>query len=219
MKIATMVRSFLQTPVPNDVAYSPSTVSINITDGLVKRGHDVTFFGPEGTTSTAKVETCGIRPLAKTQKELDDLTGSPDLFTNYMFGLYDSKMAQNMLERASKGEFDCVIFHHFESVLALAKLYPKVPIIYILHDYLDERRRVVIELHSSPNQHFISISNSQRRDAPDLNYLATVYNGIDINHFTFSDEHEDYLMVSGRITPEKGIKEAVQVLSLIHISE
>lgn len=211
MKIATMVRSFLQTPASNDIAYSPATVALNITDGLVKRGHDVTFFGPEGSVTSAKLETCGIRAQVKTQQEFDDLVGSTELFVDYQFSLYDAKMAQNMLERASKGEFDCVLFHHFESVLPLAKLYPKVPVIYILHDYLDVKRREVIEMHTSANQYFISISNSQRRDAPDLNYVATVYNGIDVEHFTFSDKHEDYLMISGRITPEKGIKEAVQV--------
>lgn len=197
--------------MPNDIAYSPTTVAINITDGLVERGHDVTFFGPEGTTSKAKVETCGIRPLVTTQKQFDDLAGSVDLFTDYVFGLYDAKMAQNMLERASKGEFDCVVFHHFESALPLAKLYPKVPVIYILHDYLDEMRRNVIEMYAAPNQYFVSISNSQRRDAPDLNYLATVYNGIDIDHFAFEADSEDYLMISGRVIPEKGVKEAVQI--------
>lgn len=211
MKIATMVRSFLQTPVPNDIAYSPTSVALSITNGLVKRGHEVTFFGPEGSKTDAVLETCGIRPQVTTQKEFDDLVGSTDLFTDYGFGLYDTKMAQNMLERASNGEFDCVVFHHFESVLPLARLYPKVPVVYILHDYLDEKRRAVIEMHASPNQYFISISNSQRRDAPDLNYLATVYNGIDMDHFAFEDESEDYLILSGRVVPEKGVKEAVQV--------
>lgn len=77
-----------------------------------------------------------------------------------------------MLQRASKGEFDCVVFHYFESVLPLAPLFPKVPIVHILHDYMDEQHRLMIEQHSSPNQYFISISNSQRRDVPDLNYAG-----------------------------------------------
>lgn len=211
MKIAMMVRSFLPTPVPNDIAYSPATVALSIAEGLSKSGHDVTFFGPEGTKLDASIETVGMRPQASTQKELDDLVGTTDLFSDYRFSLYDAKMAMAALERAAAGEFDCVVFHHFESVLPLAKLFPTVPVIYILHDYLDEKRRAVIEMHASPNQHFISISNSQRRDAPDLNYAATVYNGIDVEHFAFDDDNEDYLMFSGRITPDKGVKEAVQV--------
>ena len=69
----------------------------------------------------------------------------------------------------------------------------------------------VFELYGSPNQHFVSISNNQRRDAPDLNYAATVYNGVDTEAFTFSATHENYLLYVGRIVPEKGVKEAVQI--------
>jgi glycosyltransferase involved in cell wall biosynthesis len=66
-------------------------------------------------------------------------------------------------------------------------------------------------MHHSPNQHFVSISNSQRRDAPDFPYIGTVYNGIDTDMFSFCQDAEDYLMYAGRLVPEKGVKEAVQV--------
>jgi glycosyltransferase involved in cell wall biosynthesis len=116
-----------------------------------------------------------------------------------------------MFERAAAGEFDVLIFHHPESAMGFAKLYPTVPVLYILHDYLDEKRRQVIEMHHSANQHFVSISSSQRRDAPDFPYIATVYNGIDTELFSYSDKAEDYLIFAGRIVPEKGVKEAIQV--------
>lgn len=212
MKIAMMVRSFIETPTPNDIAYSPAGVAQAIAEGLAKRGHEVTFFGPEGTRlDGVKVETCGIRPLAKTAASLEEQISTTELFSNYKFSLFDLRMARDMLERASTGEFDCLIFNHFESVLPMAKMFPDVPILYILHDYMDEARRRVIELHATPNQHFISISDSQRRDAPDLNYFATVYNGIDIDSYTLEEEAEDYLLIAGRVTPIKGVKEAVQV--------
>lgn len=215
MKIAMMVRSFLETPVPNDIAYSPTSVAQPIAEGLAKKGHAVTFFGPEGThlngSDNIKVETCGLRPVARTQSDLEDKVATADLFLDYTFGLHDLRMAREMCERAEAGEFDCVVFNHFESVLPLASLFPNVQFVHILHDFLDEDRRNVIEMHSSPNQHFISISDNQRRDAPDLNYAATVYNGVDINSYTLDEDAEDYLMLSGRIAPEKGVKEAVQV--------
>ena len=66
-------------------------------------------------------------------------------------------------------------------------------------------------MYDSQNQYFISISNNQRRDAPDLRYAQTVYNGTDTELFTYSDSHEDYLLYAGRIAPEKGVKEAIQV--------
>ena len=207
-----MVRGFLETPVPNDVAYSPATVAASVAEGLTELGHEITFYGPEGTKlEVTDIETCSLRPTVSTQQEMDEFVGGHDLFQDYLPALYDAKLARHMFERAKAGEFDCLVFNHFESALTLAPLFPDVPVVYILHDFIDETRRSIIEAHLSDNQHFISISDSQRRDAPDLNYHTTVYNGIDTTHFEFEDDPEDYLMFSGRITPTKGVKEAVQV--------
>ena len=211
MKIAMMVRGFLPAPAPSDVAYSPLSIAISIAEGLAARGHLVTFFGPEGTDLATNVETLSLQPLVKSSRDLNELISTTDLFEDYIPSLYDQFMARTMFERAAKGEFDVLIFHHPESSMGYAKLFPKVPIVYVLHDYLDEKRRKVLEMHYSKNQHFVSISNSQRRDAPDLSYAATIYNGIDTDLFSYSDKAEDYLMFAGRIVPDKGVREAVQV--------
>jgi glycosyltransferase involved in cell wall biosynthesis len=212
MKIAMMVRAYLTSPVPNDIAYSPTGVAIAIAEGLAAKGHSITFFGPEGTQlKDVEVVTKNVRPLATTQQQLYELTTPADLFKNYMPSLYDQFLVREMFERASKGEFDVLVFHHPESAMGYAKLYPQVPILFVMHDQLDENRRQVLEMHHSPNQHFVSISNSQRRDAPDLQYAKTVHNGIDTDFFTCCESAEDYLMYAGRIIPEKGAKEAIQV--------
>lgn len=207
-----MVRGFMPTPVPEGVAYSPASVAQSVAEGLQGLGHDVTFYGTEKTTlDVERIETCGQRSIVNSQLEFEEFTSSADLFKNYLPSLYDMRLSREMLEAAARGEYDCVIFNHFESALPLAKLFPDVPIVYILHDYIDESRRQMMEMYTSPNQHFISISDNQRRDAPDLNYAATIYNGINTDYFNFEPDAEDYLMFSGRITPIKGVKEAVQV--------
>jgi glycosyltransferase involved in cell wall biosynthesis len=212
VKIAMMVRAYLASPVPNDIAYSPAGVAIAVAEGLAKKGHQITFFGPEGTQlKNTSIETCNIRPLVTSDSKFHELISTTDLFQDYVPSLFDQYMVKHMFHRASTGEFDALVFHHPESAMGYAELYPDVPILYVLHDHLDEKRRQVIEMHHSPNQYFASISNSQRREAPDLQYVATVYNGIDTKEFAFSAEAEDYLMFAGRIIPEKGVKEAVQV--------
>jgi glycosyltransferase involved in cell wall biosynthesis len=57
--------------------------------------------------------------------------------------------------------------------------------------------------------HYVSISNANRH--PSLKYLATVYNGIQPNDFTFNANPEDYLLFFGRIHPDKGTAEAIQI--------
>lgn len=59
---------------------------------------------------------------------------------------------------------------------------------------------------------FVSISNSQRKPFPNLNYVATVYNGIDIKEFNFSDKPKgDYFAFLARMSPEKGPVLAMKV--------
>jgi glycosyltransferase involved in cell wall biosynthesis len=59
------------------------------------------------------------------------------------------------------------------------------------------------------NGYFVSISNSDR--APGLNYLATVYNGVDLAAYPFQDSPGEELIFLGRIHPDKGVHLAIAV--------
>ena len=212
MKIAMMVRSLFTTPVPKDIGYSPSTIAKTLAESLEELGHEISFYGPEGSELTVShIETCGLYPTVTSQKQFDEYLHNPDLFQHYMLAGNDNIMVKAMLEHANNGEYDCVVFHHFEGAMSLAGMYPNVPVIHILHDFMDDKRGEFIRRNSTPNQYFISISDNQRLDAPDINYCANVYNGIDIEEFDFNPEPGNYLFFSGRITADKGVKEAIQV--------
>ncbi len=63
---------------------------------------------------------------------------------------------------------------------------------------------------------YISISNNQRKDLPQLNYTKTIYNGIDINSFEFKPKNEDdYLLFFARFSKEKGAKEAIEAIEKV----
>lgn len=206
-----MVRGFLQTPAPDGISYSPGTIAQAVAEGLQQKGHNITFYGPEGSKIDTPVESCGVRARASTQEDIDALVGTKELFGDYIFALDDAVLVKRMFERAHAGEYDCLIFNHFESALPFCSLYPDVPVVFILHDFIDENRRTVMERHTAPNQYYLSISNSQRRDAPDLPYAATIYNGVNTEFYSFNQDADQYLFFAGRITPSKGVKEAIQV--------
>jgi glycosyltransferase involved in cell wall biosynthesis len=63
--------------------------------------------------------------------------------------------------------------------------------------------------HKYKDSYFVSISNSDRVEG--LNYLATVYNGINLSEFTFNESPGDALVAYGRIHPEKGFHLAIEV--------
>jgi glycosyltransferase involved in cell wall biosynthesis len=57
--------------------------------------------------------------------------------------------------------------------------------------------------------YYVSISDADR--APDLDYAATIYHGIDIDSFTFRETPGDYLLYFGRIHHDKGASEAIEI--------
>ncbi|OHA76203.1 MAG: hypothetical protein A3I38_02725 [Candidatus Wildermuthbacteria bacterium RIFCSPLOWO2_02_FULL_47_10] len=60
------------------------------------------------------------------------------------------------------------------------------------------------------NIYFNSISDAQRRALPDIDYIATVYNGIDMAKFPVAAIKKDYCLIIGRITPDKGQHAAIE---------
>jgi glycosyltransferase involved in cell wall biosynthesis len=212
LKIATMVRGYLPAPRPSDMIYAPIDLAVSIADELSKKGHTVDYFGPLGTKlKHANVVTQNLRPLATNSQEFQKLLNFGEELRHYVPALWDTYLAEEMFQRARLGEYDLLHFHHPEAVLPLARRYHDVPVVYTLHDPVFSWYKEMFELYATPNQHFISISNNQRRDAPDLNYAATIYNGIELDDFPFSADHEEYLLYIGRVVSEKGVKEAIQI--------
>jgi glycosyltransferase involved in cell wall biosynthesis len=62
-----------------------------------------------------------------------------------------------------------------------------------------------------PEQMLISISQDQATWLTGANWIANVYNSIDVTKFHFRSEHGDYLMFLGRISPEKRPDRAIEL--------
>ncbi|HSX02706.1 MAG TPA: glycosyltransferase family 4 protein [Candidatus Saccharimonadia bacterium] len=211
MKIAMMVRGYIPVPCPADIIYAPIDLAVQISEGLAAQGHEVTFYAPTGSRLSVPTETLKLRPLVHNLKEHRELLNDAGRMSHDLPGLWDQYMARDMFERAKAGEFDLLHFHHPEMALPYARLYPEVPVVYTFHDPFAAWYREALEMYVTPSQFYISISQNQRVDAPDLPYIANIYNGIDTEQFAFSEEHDGYLLFAGRIVPEKGVKEAIQV--------
>jgi glycosyltransferase involved in cell wall biosynthesis len=55
----------------------------------------------------------------------------------------------------------------------------------------------------------VAISDAQRRSAPDLPWLATVYNGIDVDAYPFREAKDEYVLFLGRFSADKGAHLAI----------
>ncbi|RAP39086.1 hypothetical protein DID80_01050 [Candidatus Marinamargulisbacteria bacterium SCGC AAA071-K20] len=65
------------------------------------------------------------------------------------------------------------------------------------------------------NTNYISISNSDR--SKDLDYIATVYNGINLDDFELNEFPEESIVFFGRIHPDKDAKEAIEIAKAVNM--
>jgi len=214
LRIATMVTGHFTTPPPAGVIYAPMDIAVAVSEGLAKRGHEVTFFAPEGSEiKVSKVKTCGLKALRQ-NGELAILAGSNvgGAERAKIYNLWDQFLLSALYKEALEGKFDIVHIHPVDRALPLAYAIRNVPTVYTLHDPIYKWRAEVFQMFFSPNQYYVSISDSQRLPAPKLNYLATIYNGIDTREIPFYEKPKgNYLLFVGRLHPEKGVAEAVEV--------
>lgn len=194
MRIAQLAPPWL--PVP-PLAYGGTEIIVHaLTEGLVKRGHEVTLFASGDSKTAARLSYVFETALGNsgdTKKEpLHPLLHYIECF-----------------DRAA--EFD-IIHNHAQYYAMFLSHLVKTPVVHTIHgsyspEYTPEEKINTLKRFKEHN--FISISNSQRNDLPELNYLATVYNGIDTNEFGFSPEKGEYLLWMGRITNKKGPVDAI----------
>jgi glycosyltransferase involved in cell wall biosynthesis len=55
----------------------------------------------------------------------------------------------------------------------------------------------------------VAISAAQRQSAPDLNWVGTVPNGLDVDSYPFRADKEDWTLFVGRFVPDKGAHLAI----------
>lgn len=90
----------------------------------------------------------------------------------------------------------------------------KKPVLITLHSNLDDiREQKYLEMFKRhKNIHFVPISNQQRSLIKDLNYVNTIYHGIDLKEFEFSQVQNEEIFWIGRGVPEKGLDIAFEVI-------
>lgn len=166
-----------------------------LTDELVHRGHQVTLFASGDSITLAKLEAVHPRAL-----RLDP--------TVKEYGIYEMLQLSQVYQRAD--EFDIIHSHMGCAALPYAN-FVKTPTVHTLHGVLTPYNEKLFV--QARQQRFVSISDAQRQPQPDLNWVATVYNGIDPSIYKFHPEPADppYLAFLGRLSPEKGPHHAIEI--------
>ncbi len=166
-----------------------------LTDELVRRGHEVTLFASGDSESLAKLESVYPRPI-RTDSTVKD------------YNAYLTLQLPEIYRRAN--EFDIINSHVDYPALPYAS-FVKTPTVHTLHGQFTSENKLLFS--QCKKQNYVSIYNSQREPLPDMNYVGTVSNGIDVNNYKFHPQpnEEPYLAFLGRVSPEKGPHLAIEI--------
>ncbi len=165
-----------------------------LTDELVAQGHDVTLFASGDSRTAAELVSCCKRALRLSREPVDALA-------------YNLIMLEHVARRAS--EFDLLHFHldmmHAPVVRAFADR-----TVTTLHGRLDLPDLQPF-YRTFPRLPLVSISDSQRRPMPPVNWVGTVHHGLPSDLLPFQARPEGYLAFLGRISPEKRPDRAIEI--------
>lgn len=162
-----------------------------VTEGLVARGVDVTLFASADSVTEARLVGTVPTPYS------EDSTLDPKV--------WESLHISAAFERAS--EFD-VIHNSFDFLPLTYSGLVDTPVLTTIHGFSSEGIVPVFERHNSRG-YYVAISDADRH--PRLSYLTTIHHGIDLNEFPVQSARGDYLLFFGRIHPDKGTVEAIEV--------
>jgi glycosyltransferase involved in cell wall biosynthesis len=184
----------LWVPVPPPAYGGIELIVSLLTEGLSRRGHDVTLFAATGSSTDATL----ISPVAEPRDIADSARAVTDEVVHALPAYLDPE------------GFDVVHDHTgLGSALGAARN-GRPPVVHTLHGPWNELSRRFFGAISPPVK-LIAISESQAAQNPDLDYAGVVHNAIDVDVYPWQKEKEDFLVFLGRCSPEKGPEIAVEV--------
>ncbi|MFD3444557.1 glycosyltransferase family 4 protein [Microbacteriaceae bacterium 4G12] len=174
------------------VHYGPwELVTSLLTEGLVRRGIDVTLFASADSVTAATLDSVVPHGYAE-NPELDGR-------------VWEAIHVAHALERS--GEFD--LMHNQLDWLPLAfSGLSRAPLVTTVHGFSGSN---ILPAYARARSAYVSISDSDR--SPDLDYVATIHHGIDFREFTArgAADADGHLVAFGRMHPDKGIDSAIEI--------
>ncbi|PWH13037.1 MAG: glycosyl transferase [Anaerolineae bacterium] len=162
-----------------------------LTEGLVARGVEVTLFATADSLTQARLVSVCPRPYS------EDPSLDPKV--------WECLHIAAVFERAA--QFD-LIHNHFDFLPLSYSRLVNTPVLTTIHGFSSERILPVYQAYQDTT-YYVSISDADRH--PSLKYVATIHHGIDLGEFTLRTQPGEYLLFFGRIHPDKGTVEAIEI--------
>jgi glycosyltransferase involved in cell wall biosynthesis len=162
-----------------------------LTEELVRRGHDVTLYATADSLTLARLRStvpAGLRQLNLSDPRVAELVHVGQALAN-------------------ADQFDVIHNHSGELAMAFQPVI-RTPMLTTLHGPILGDRAIIWDYYRG---YYNCISHSERAGQGDHGFQGVVYNGIDVETFPFRAEKDDYLLFLGRLSSEKGPHHAIEV--------
>ena len=185
-------------PIPPKATSAAELIVSQITEGLLNLGFPITLYATGDTKTKARLVS-----VTKRASILDAKIGMANHKT------YEIILASRAYADANQWGAR-IMLSNVAMISANFARFGKFPTVALLHSpptYTDSQTMLA----NKKFQKYISISNVQRKAAPGVDYVATIYHGVDTQSLKFHAKPGSYLAFLGRIRNYKGASEAVQV--------
>ena len=192
MEIAQITSTYLS--VPPQSHGGTELMVYHLVQGLVRRGHHVELYAS------------GDSRVDATLKSVVDLATSYDEdCTTYI----DKEMeARNTWNLYQDGDRFQIIHAHWPTLAPYFAPFTETPTV-LTYAYIEPHLHEYYRA-NFPRVHPVCISQSQAEILGEPG-LPVIPNGIDLTQVPFEQDPDDYLIIVGRITPNKGIAEAIRI--------
>ena len=163
-----------------------------LAEGLVARGVDVTLFATLDSITSANLD--GVCPRGYSDDPAVDGR------------VWEAMHVAHALTRS--GQFDLVHNHLDWLPLAFAD-HCRAPLLTTVHGFSGAG---ILPAYATARSAYVSISDADR--VAELDYVATVYHGVDRDSLPFAADGGPGLVAFGRIHPDKGTHTAIEIARL-----
>lgn len=170
---------------------------------LKNQNLQITAFASGNSTLPVKIESVSYRPSIDHKN-----VGAK----NHI--IFELSLISKAFSMHRKFDLYHVNFGIGELILPFARLIKK-PVLVTMHGSLNtEYAQKFYALYKDvKNVYFVSISNSQRKPMPNLNYIRTIYHGVETKKvFRFNPAGDKSIIWSGRAIPDKGLDIVLSVV-------
>jgi len=189
MKIAMLSPISWRTP-PRHYGPWENIVSL-LTEQLVSMGIDVTLFATGDSVTAGELVSVCEHPYSE-DPGIDPKT-------------WECLHIAELFKHAD--EFD-LIHNHYDFLPLTYSNFTQTPMLTTIHGFSSS---AILPVYKEYNDSTYYVAISEADKSAELDYIKTIHHGIDLDQFSNQHEAGDYLLFLGRIHPDKGVHDAIEV--------